>query len=283
MRHRGRLVPRHLFFSFLVVGLFFSLSAVAGDKSETAARKNDERLARTACLSGDYANGVSILARLFVQTNNPVYIYNQGRCFEQNLRFADAVGRFEEFLRTGETLHVNKADRISAEKHIADCKARIPVAPAEPPPAPPPVTPAPIAYPPPVPTPAPAPLTGSPTVVQAKARPVAAKSGRGLIAGGIVTGVVGLAGLTAGVVLNLKVNSITDEMLTKPGSYPARDSDRKNYETAMWVAYGAGGACLAAGVVLLAVGLSSGSSSTGIAVSPEAGPGRVGMVLNGAF
>jgi len=282
MSHHGRLDRCYLFYAFFALGFFVSLSAVAGDKSEAEARKNDERLARRACLSGDYATGVSVLAKLFVETKNPVYIYNQGRCFEQNRRFEDAIGRFEEFLRTGETLHVDATDKATAEKHIADCKARIPAPTAEPT-ASPPALASPPAF-----APAASPLSasavGAPTVVQTESKPVAAKGGGGLITGGILTGAVGIAGLAAGVVLNLKVNSVINEMLTKPGSYPAKDSDRKNYETAMWVAYGAGGACLATGVVLLAVGLYSRStSSSSIAIAPEAGPGRVGMALNGAF
>jgi hypothetical protein len=58
-----------------------------------------ERAARKACLKGDYGKGVDILADLFVDTKDPTYIFNQGRCFEQNRRYEDAIGRFEEYLR----------------------------------------------------------------------------------------------------------------------------------------------------------------------------------------
>ncbi len=80
-----------------------------------------ERAARTACLAGDYAKGVAILSELFVTTKNSIHIYNQGRCFEQNRRYQDAIGRFQEFLRVGDTL--SQSDRTRAEQHIASCQA----------------------------------------------------------------------------------------------------------------------------------------------------------------
>ena len=55
--------------------------------------------ARKACLAGDIQTGMGILSELFVATKDPTYIYNQGRCFEQNGKYEEAVSRFEEFLR----------------------------------------------------------------------------------------------------------------------------------------------------------------------------------------
>ena len=70
-----------------------------------------------ACLSGDYTKGVAILSELFVDTKDPTYLFNQGRCFEQNRRYEDAVARFEEYLRIAEG-KLDAADRAAAEKHI---------------------------------------------------------------------------------------------------------------------------------------------------------------------
>jgi hypothetical protein len=53
-----------------------------------------ERDARKACLSGDYARGVQILTELFVDSNDPTYIYNQARCYEQSRRCGNAIARF---------------------------------------------------------------------------------------------------------------------------------------------------------------------------------------------
>ena len=92
--------------------------------ARTASAKDvegQERVARTACLAGDFAKGVTILSELFVATEDPVYIFNQGRCFEQNHRYEDALARFQEYLRVGKKL--SKSDKTGAQKHIADCQS----------------------------------------------------------------------------------------------------------------------------------------------------------------
>ena len=83
-------------------------------------REAQARTARKACLTGDYTKGVAILTELFVDTEDPTYIYNQGRCFEQNLRYTDAIGRFQEYLRLGKKL--TKSAKADAEQHIAECE-----------------------------------------------------------------------------------------------------------------------------------------------------------------
>ena len=60
-----------------------------------AGRQSQDKAARKACLSGDYSKGVAILADLFVETREPIYVFNQGRCFEQNLQYLEAIGRVE--------------------------------------------------------------------------------------------------------------------------------------------------------------------------------------------
>jgi hypothetical protein len=64
-----------------------------------ANREAKEKAARTACLAGDYAKGVTLLSELFVETKNPNWIFNSGRCFEQNARFQEAISRFQEYKR----------------------------------------------------------------------------------------------------------------------------------------------------------------------------------------
>ncbi len=99
--------------------LFVALLATAG----TAWGKDLERrekTARAACLSGDYAKGAAILSELFVKTEDAVFIYDQGRCFEQNRRCEEAIARFEEYLRVAKKL--SKAEKAEAQKHIADCQ-----------------------------------------------------------------------------------------------------------------------------------------------------------------
>jgi hypothetical protein len=100
-----------------------------------------DRQAKKACLSGDYVKGVGILAELYVDTGDATYLYNQGRCYEQNVRYVEAAERFREYLRKAPKLGAKVREEV--EQHIADCEAalakRQPSAP--PPPAPPPTPP----------------------------------------------------------------------------------------------------------------------------------------------
>lgn len=256
---------------------------VAANPAFSATRQAQEKAARKACLSGDYAKGVSILADLFVETREPVYLFNQGRCFEQNLQYREAIGRFEEYLRVGETTKLESADRSAAEKHITDCKARLPEDPSKPQvtapvvQAPPTVLPAPETT--------PKPETINQTVGQTKAQPESPKGRSGLLTAGIVTGVVGVVAVSAGVALNLKVNSLVNEMETTLDGYTASKNSSKNtYETLMWVGYGVGAACIATGATLVAFGVGSRpASSTQVALVPVVGPDLAGMMLSGGF
>jgi hypothetical protein len=250
-------------------------------------RRAQERAARKACLNGDFAKGVSILSDLFVDTKDPNYIFNQGRCFEQNRRYAEAAARFEEYLRVPGA-QLGPEDRASAEKHIADCQEKIakergdsPI-----PPAPQPVVaPAPAVVPQPSPQPAIAEPPASVVVLPAP-EPVPARRRWGLVTAGIITGVVGVGGLVAGVVYNLKANGTVNDMETTVGGYTKAKSDDANTDkTVALVGYVAGGACVVAGAILVAVGAakSTPGSSTRVALLPTVGPGQVGAMLTGGF
>jgi hypothetical protein len=131
---------RRIALTVLALGLLASQPALA------ASRASLDRQARKACLSGDYLKGVSILADLFVDTGDANYLYNQGRCYEQNVRYVEAAERFREYLRKATKL-TNK-ERSETEKHIADCEAAIakahPPEPTPPPPEPTPLPPPPL-------------------------------------------------------------------------------------------------------------------------------------------
>jgi len=88
--------------------------------AHAACRQAQERAARKACLSGDYAKGGSLLSDLFIDTKDPTYIFNQARCFEQNRRYEDAIARFQEYLRAAPDL--DSSDKAAAEKHSTDCQ-----------------------------------------------------------------------------------------------------------------------------------------------------------------
>jgi hypothetical protein len=96
----------------LTVGLIPSQRAAGQEVSERAARK--------ACMSGNYQKGVEILSDMFINTRDPVHIYNQGRCYEQNGRCAEAINRFREYLRTAKA--PTAEEKLDTEKHIRDCQ-----------------------------------------------------------------------------------------------------------------------------------------------------------------
>lgn len=250
--------------------------------SATAAgRQVQERAARKACLNGDYAKGVEILSELFVDSRDPTHIFNQGRCLEQNRRYEDAIARFEEYLRAGEAT-MSADDKAAAEKHIAECKSKLPkdqVASALQP-GPQPLTP-------PVPPPAPEPSATDPatTVVARPAPPPEARRRWRLVTAGIVTSAVGVGGVITGVVFNVKANNAARDVETEVGAYPEKSNDEKSFKTAAWIGYGVGAACLATGAVLIAVGAvkSKPKSSRGVAFIPAVGPGHMGALLTGAF
>ena len=278
----------------LLVSLFLSVR-----HAQAGSVEYQERTARMACLSGDYVKGVAILSELFVDTEDPAYIYNQGRCFEQNLRYQEAIGRFQEYLRVAKKL--SKGHRTEAEKHITDCKKLLAEQPTPSPvgapaqilttvPAPnSTVTPAPAA-------PAPsatrdlAPIAASPRpmvgppLVQQTTTPLPAQSGSGLRTAGIINLAVGGAGLVAGVIFNLKFNSVTSDMQKVDGYTPGKASDRDTYGTLTWTSYGVGVACLAGGAIFYYLGMPSGAgTSSSVALAPTLAPGQAGALLQGVF
>jgi tetratricopeptide (TPR) repeat protein len=251
------------------------MPALALDKSgeessgaKQGSRESRERDARRACLNGDYTAGVALLSELFLDFKNPTYIFNQGRCYEQNQRFEEAIARFREYLRTG------GRDSAVAEQHIAECEALQKKN-----------------------SPAPAPVAQAPTlasalpvvqpgpVAEAKQQPaLPAAPGSGLRIAGAVAAGVGVAGLVAGIVFNLKANSLADS-IDPPNHMFNRDTEstRGSYETYSWVGYGIGAAGLVAGVVLYGVGWTRAGSTPEVALLPTFGPGLAGAAVKGVF
>jgi tetratricopeptide (TPR) repeat protein len=88
------------------------------DKPLSKAAK--EKAAKKACATGDFAKGVDLLADLFVDTNDFSWVYNQGRCYQQNNRWEQAISRFREYLRKAKD--ISESDRAETERQIADCE-----------------------------------------------------------------------------------------------------------------------------------------------------------------
>jgi hypothetical protein len=272
----------------LVILLAAPLAHAAGTEAK-------ERAARKACLSGDYAKGVEILSDLFIDTKDANHIFNQGRCFEQNSRFAEAISRFREYLRKATA--ISPADRADAEKHIVDCQALL-----GPNPAPdatgaivPKVEAAPTAPAAPSATPIPAPMPPSPA--QPSATPalaqatVASASGpaadprRGLRIAGVACGAVGVASVATAIYYYTQARSYSDKVSGQGANpNPADESSGKHAQTMQWVFYSAGAAAIATGTVLYILGwpaADTGNTTAGIA--PMLGPGVAGISAQGAF
>jgi hypothetical protein len=276
--HRARRATTILL--FLLAGLF------ATSPARAANREAKERMARTACLAGDYSKGATVLSQLFVETKDPNYIYNAARCFEQNSKFQEAISRFQEYLRVSKKL--SQEDKAEAQKHVSDCQAMLAAqsgqptaasaAQAAPPATPPTATQAPSA---------PAPVASTPVIgepaLQANSSPTAVP-GAGLRTAGIVSAAVGGAALVAGVILNLKVNSMASDFQSLNGYTDNKESDRRTFETLGWVSYGVGATCVATGSVLYILGLQSGKQGTAsMAFVPAFGLGGAAAILKGAF
>jgi len=254
-----------------------------------ANRQAMEKAARKACLTGDYRKGVDILADLFIETKDQTYVFNQGRCLQQNHRWEEAVDRFSEYLRKATDL--SASGQAEVEKYIAECKAQI--QPVQPPvPAQSTSPPAAVASATPVvpqegPTAAPIgalPISG-PSAIVTTPVPEASRPGSGLRTAGMVAGAVGVAGIITGVVLALKTQSNVDTMYSH-GYSPSAESSRKSYETWGWVGYGVGAAGIVVGTTMYLWGWSAGRSSsaeTRLSLLPAIGHDGAMLLLQGGI
>jgi len=82
--------------------------ARAADKIDAKARK-----ARVECAAGNYAEGVRLLAELWVATSDANWLYNQGRCYEQSGQNDLAVSRFREYLRKAPSLPAEHVEAVN--------------------------------------------------------------------------------------------------------------------------------------------------------------------------
>ena len=264
----------------LFSSLFFVLTIVASTGLASAekakSRTGQEKAAKKACSVGDFQKGVDILSDLFVETSSPTYVYNQGRCYQQNNRWEQAIGRFREYLRIAKDL--TDSDNAAAGQQIADCQTSLGKA-AQLAPQPAVAAPPPIAR---TETPAPVSETAAPPVVAKPAPlPLEDDHGKSLRTAGVVCAAVGLAAVGAGVGLALKTQSISSDE-QKHGPTIDKEDQRKSLETWGWVSYGIGAAAIATGAVLYIVGRSSYRASS-VALLPILDLDGVSMMVKGSF
>jgi hypothetical protein len=79
--------------------------------------------AKEACIAGDFQKGVRLLAELYTASDDPIWIFNQGRCYQQNAQPSLALSRFKEFLRKSKGGPEDKDIREDAKKYIAEIEA----------------------------------------------------------------------------------------------------------------------------------------------------------------
>jgi tetratricopeptide (TPR) repeat protein len=264
------------FGSSLALGLVVVFLASPASADKVKPKSAREKAAQKACALGDYQKGVEILADLFVETGDPNLIFNSARCYQQSGRFAQALARFQEYLRKDD--HLSDADKADAQRRIRECEAELakeaqsaqPPAAASPPVAPP--------------APAPAPPPPLKPDVSTKSAPPAPDDNRGkeLRVAGIVCAAVGVAALGAGIGLTLKTRNLSSDADKNGGGTQADEDRRKTLETWGWVGYGVGAAAIATGMVLYIAGWPS-EKSTNVALLPALAPDGASMVLKGRF
>lgn len=253
----------------------FLASPVSAEKAKP--RDVQEKAAKKACAVGDFQKGVDILADLLVETNDPTYVFNQGRCYQQNNRWEQAISRFREYLRKAKGL--SDSDTADVERQIADCEASqgklAQLAPSPPTASVPPTQ---------VATSSPAQVSdpATPQVsTQQPPMPSDGTAGTGFRTAGIVSAAVGLAAVAVGVGLALKTQSISSDE-QKNGATPAKEDQRKSLETWGWVSYGVGAAAIVTGTTLYVIGWPR-SQSTKVALIPILAPDAAAVILKGNF
>jgi hypothetical protein len=248
------------------------LPAFASEAWAKSKPENPDRAAKKACAAGDFRTGVEILAELYVSTDDPVFIFNQGRCYEQSHQWTNAIDRFREFQRKAKD---NPAALADAEKHIAECQGYLKEDVGLTAPPPQPISPPPLAA-----APVPPVVIASPAAPSPA--PPATHPGATLRTAGVIAASTGLAAVVTGVVLNLKANSLADQANADDDA--AAESSQKSYKTGAIVCYSVGGAAVLAGTALYLIGFRKGAAEArGISLVPTWSPRQAGVALRGEF
>ena len=98
----------------LSIGLVVVCLAGPAFADKPSSQSATEKAAKKACATGDFAKGVDLLADLYVESNDISWVYNQGRCYQQNNRWEQAISRFREYLRKAKD--ISDSDRAEAHR-----------------------------------------------------------------------------------------------------------------------------------------------------------------------
>jgi hypothetical protein len=190
--------------------------------------------AQRACLTGDSQRGIDLLAQLYIASDDVNYLYNQGRCLQQNGRFAEAIPRFREYLR--KVKEPTAAEVADAEKQISECQRL-----ASPPAAPPALVPQ-------------GELRGSASRADSEAR--SRRIGGVLVA-------IGAVGLVGALAAGLAVESFEQDVNRQYDPTKHRWGGR--LEALQWAGYGLGALGLGLGATFWVAGRPSAGGAAGVA------------------
>ncbi len=248
--------------------------------------------AKKACIAGRVDLGVEILAELYAETNEPNYLYNQARCYQQNDRLPQALSRFREYLRKAPTLAV--AERTQVDGYIKEIEGQIEAARGSHP------APTVTQVQQPVANPA---VPVEPTAGRNAAKPVVADADLSAVAtpgktaggpdtnrrlriAGIAAGAVGALALTGGIIMGLRVSALEKQVNEDSVNHTfdeTKYASGRSAETFQWVGLGIGITALAGGAILYGLGYedarATDAAGTGagpsFAISPNGGSMRV--------
>jgi hypothetical protein len=211
--------------------------------------------AEAACSAGRLEEGVRILAELFALTDDGNYIFNQARCYQKNGRSAEAVARFEMYLKRADA---EPAAAARARQYIAELR------------------------------PAPAP---SVTIAEEAPPPAPSSIGSTLRIAGLATAGAGLAALGVATWFGLQIAPISDDARKiREGNNPAEagkldelNTRGERAELLQWVFLGVGATAVSTGALLYYFGVRAqtgpGPSAVALRVTPLLLPGGGGAVL----
>jgi hypothetical protein len=246
-------------------GLACLLVIAAAGVAEAQDHDHRELDAKKSCLGGHPDRGIELLAELYADTNDPTYIYNQGRCFEQNGRTTEAVTRFREYLRKATAASAD--ERAQLEKHISELEAEGHAS-----------TPAP--------SPGVAPTAAPVVVVHTPAEGASPERAHHLKILAVVIGGVGVLAVGGGVAMGLRASSLSTEVSNdaKSGTYSQSKFDSgERAQTLEVVGYSVGAAALITSAILYYLGAESGRAHEAPAVTVSIGAGGAGAGMRMSF
>jgi hypothetical protein len=235
--------------------------------------------ARRACESGRVDEGARLLGQLLDESKDATYIFNLGRCFEQNDRVDSALAQFRAYLARKE---VDAAAAAHARAFIAAHEQ--PAAPANAP------RPAQRAEPGAV-----RPTTGTASTATSAASMPASPGktpGQTWRMAGLASGALGVLGLAGGVYYGLETARLENEKRAALARdeqsqewFTQHDAKGERAERLQKVLLAAGGVALATGAVSYYLGVRAGihADATTARAYPLLLPGGAGAALGGRF